>query len=313
MRFGIIGFGKIARKFAASITFTEDGSVYAIASRSLSQDDEYLKEHPDVVVYRDYEELLKDEKVEAVYVALTHKYHKEWILKALERGIPVLSEKPLVLCTKDVDEIAEMAKKTQTYCLEALKTKFNTGFEQLKKDLKLIGKIRYLEANFCSDASDLPKTSFLFDVEQGGALNDIGSYVLGFLLGIHPVKIVKIESQIKTIDGIEHYFKSRLQFEDGSTAIAEGAIDRKKERTAIIEGEEGRIEIPTFNRMSEYKIMKKDGSILERKYPIQGDDMTLEIQTFIDDVKNGRAESQIHSLSDTKKILELTQRIRESL
>ena len=39
----------------------------------------------------------------------------------------------------------------------------------------------------------MPKTSFLFDKEQGGALNDIGSYILGFILGIHEEEIDKRE------------------------------------------------------------------------------------------------------------------------
>ena len=82
-------------------------------------------------VYKDYEELLNDPQVDAVYIALTHKFHKEWILRSLEHHVPVLSEKPLVLTATDVDEIQEKVKKTNTLCTEALKTKFNTGYDQM--------------------------------------------------------------------------------------------------------------------------------------------------------------------------------------
>ncbi|MFR7385079.1 MAG: Gfo/Idh/MocA family protein [Anaerostipes sp.] len=105
MNFGIIGFGRIARKFVKAIEAADEGKIYAIGSRSVSMDDPYLKEHPEVKVYKDYEELLNDPQVDAVYIALTHKFHKEWILKSLEHHIPVLSEKPLVLKSKDVNEI----------------------------------------------------------------------------------------------------------------------------------------------------------------------------------------------------------------
>ena len=170
MNFGIIGFGRIARKFVQAIEATEEGKIYALSSRSVSMDDPYLKEHPEVKVYKDYEELLNDPQVDAVYIALTHKFHKEWILRSLEHHIPVLSEKPLVLTSTDVDEIQEKVKKTNTLCTEALKTKFNTGYDHLKEDLKKIGNIQTIYANFCSDSLGLPKTSFLFDKEQGGAL-----------------------------------------------------------------------------------------------------------------------------------------------
>ena len=114
MNFGIIGFGRIARKFVQAIEATEEGKIYAISSRSVSMDDPYLKEHPEVKVYKDYEELLNDPQVDAVYIALTHKFHKEWILRSLEHHIPVLSEKPLVLTSTDVDEIQEKVKNPKS-------------------------------------------------------------------------------------------------------------------------------------------------------------------------------------------------------
>ena len=114
MNFGIIGFGRIARKFVQAIEATDEGKIYAIGSRSVFMDDPYLKEHSEVKVYKDYEELLNDPQVDAVYIALTHKFHKEWILRSLEHHVPVLSEKPLVLTATDVDEIQEKVKNPKS-------------------------------------------------------------------------------------------------------------------------------------------------------------------------------------------------------
>ena len=291
MNFGIIGFGKIARKFVKAIEATEEGKIYAISSRSVSMDDPYLKEHPEVKVYKDYEELLNDPQVDAVYIALTHKFHKEWILRSLEHHIPVLSEKPLVLTSTDVDEIQEKVKKTNTLCTEALKTKFNTGYDHLKEDLKRIGNIQTIYANFCSDSLELPKTSFLFDKEQGGALNDIGSYVLGFILGIHEEEIDKIETERKDIEGINHYFRSKIYFKDGCI------------------GPKGEIMIPNYNRIIDYTIHWNDGTTETKSYPFKGNDMTMQIQNFMEDVENGKVQSEKHCLEDTKKILEISEMI----
>ena len=93
--------------------------------------------------------------------------------------------------------------------------------------------------NFCSDSLGLPKTSFLFDKEQGGALNDIGSYILGFILGIHEEEIDKIETERKDIEGINYILDQRL-FKDGCIATAEGAIDREMERYAKNRRNQGR-------------------------------------------------------------------------
>ena len=143
MNFGIIGFGRIARKFVQAIRQQMKERYMRLAHVQFFMDDPYLKEHSEVKVYKDYEELLNDPQVDAVYIALTHKFHKEWILRSLEHHVPVLSEKPLVLTATDVDEIQERkVKKTNTLCTEALKTKFNTGYDHLKEDLKRIGNIK---------------------------------------------------------------------------------------------------------------------------------------------------------------------------
>lgn len=310
MNFGIIGFGNIAHKFIQSITSTDEGRITAVASKSAAENDPYLTANPQITLYRSYESLLQDPLIDAVYIALTHKYHKEWILRAMDHQIPVLCEKPLVLSSEDVDIIRKRGQETHTYCLEALKTKFNNGFCRLKKDLSLIGQIQHIKASFCSDASGKPSSCFLFDPEQGGALNDIGSYVLGFILSLCPDEITDISSSLKVHKGIEEYFSADLSFSGGYTAFAEGAIDRKTDRTALIRGTKGIIEIPFFNRISSYTITLQDGSVIKREDPIFGDDMTMEIQAAIHDIQAGKLESSIHSLDDTKAILNLSKQIR---
>lgn len=310
MKFGIIGFGKIARKFVKSIEYTTEGQIAAIASHSLKKDDPYLKEHPDVKVYDDYEALLNDERIDAVYIALPHLYHKQWVIKAIEHHKAVLSEKPLVLNSQDIDDIKNCVLQYQGYCLEAFKTKFNHGFDALKEDLKLIGKIKTVETNFCSDTSALSRDSYLFDPLQGGALNDVGSYIIGFILGLVDSPIDHIESEMKLDNGIDLSFLAKIYFENGIVGIGEGSIDYAKERYALITGEKGTIEIPYYNRIIDYTI-KLDNQNIERHYPIDGDDMTLEIQALIDDVNHHRHDNTIHSLKDAKYLQQVIEQIRK--
>jgi predicted dehydrogenase len=313
MRFGVIGFGNIARKLVQSITYTSNGSICAIASHSAAADDLYLKEHPQVRLYRDYEELLCDPQVEAVYIALPHLDHREWIIKSMERGIPVLCEKPMVLETGEMEEILETAARHPVYCLEAMKTKFNAGWQQLKEDLKKLGRLSQIEANFCYDSyRNYEPSSYIYDKRQGGALNDVGSYPIAFVVSLLDENVVSVTGEIYRKDGIEQYFMAELMFESGVRGVVEGAIDREKERTAVIVGELGRIEVPMFNRIQQYRIILNDGTVTDLSFPIAGDDMTMEIQAFIDDVGNGRTQSGIHSLEDTGTIVEICRRIREN-
>ncbi len=312
MRFGVIGFGNIARKFVKSIENTSEGSIYAIGSHSINDNDQYLLEHPEVKIYHDYNLLLSDENIDAVYIAIPHYYHFEWIIKALKKHKAVLSEKPIVLNSQDVTLIKEAVYSNDSYCLEAFKTKFNDGFQALKKDLTLIGEIKSIEANFCFDAMNNRKDSYLFDPKQGGALNDVGSYIIGFILGLVDSSIDKIETNMKIENEIELEFKTYLYFKNGIIGIGEGSIDYNKERYALIKGTNGEIYIPNYNRIIDYTIKTKDTTI-NRHYPIVGDDMTMEIQALIDDVNHSRNENEIHSLNDSKYLIETIEKIRKSI
>ncbi len=313
MKFGIIGFGRIAHKFAKSIEYTDEGEVYAIASRSLNTQDDYIKDHPQVVIYKTYEDLLNDSEVEAIYIALPHKFHKEWVIKALEAKKAVLCEKPAVLDHKDLFDIKKVSIDNNTYFLEALKTKFNVGNKYLKQDLELIGKVKSIDANFCFDISDYyDPRNFLFDQEQGGCLNDVGGYLIGFIIGLNNTKLENISGQIDLYNGIEMHFDTTFQFEDGMIATIEGAINKNRDRYALIIGEHGQIMVPMFNRITNYVISLNNGEVIERSYPIYGDDMTMEIQEIINDVRDGKINNDTHSIDDSIRIQQIIEMIRNN-
>ena len=240
MNFGIIGFGRIAKKFCESIKETE-GKVYAIASHSIEENDPYLLQNPEVKIYRDYEELLNDSNVEAVYIAVPHKFHKQWVIHAL------------------------MAK--------------GTG-------------------------------SFLFDQEQGGALNDVGPYLVGFALDLIDSPVKDVQGLVKVVDGIEEHFFGRILFENKVEALLEGAIDEQKDREATITGTLGQIKVPMFNRIIGYTVYLPNEQVIERNYPIKGTDMTKQIQCLIDDVHAGKIENDRHSLQDSIDVITVMEQIR---
>lgn len=314
MNWGIIGFGRIARKFVESSRYLKDQKIVAIGSKSLSKDDPLFIENSQVKIYRDYNELLEDENIDAVYIALPHKFHYEWVIKALNHHKAVLCEKPAVLSKNEMLAIKEAALKNQTFFLEALKTKMNVGLFHLKKDLPLIGNIKSVEANFCSNCLSLRGTdSFLYDPKQGGALNDVGTYLLGFVLSIIHSPIKMISTTSKMYGEFDEHFNAQLFFENGAIANIEGAIDENKERYAKIIGEQGEIYIPMFNRMSEYTVSLNNGKVFTCEYPIYGTDMTYQIQELYDCVKQNKIESDLHSLDETIEIIEIVEKIRNRL
>lgn len=312
MNIGIIGYGNIAKRFFKSIQYTNEGKVTAIASKTLFKNQIFQSEHPEIRVYESYEELLTDSSIDGVYIALPHKDHKEWAIKALNVSLPVFCEKPAVLTTADMDEIIATAEENQTLFMEAFKTKFNTGFTQLKKDMQQLGEIKRVEASFCFEGlADRDSSSYLLQKDQGGALNDVGTYSIGFVLALIDASITQVKAHRELVSGVDGHFTATLIFADGREGLVEGAIDREKERVARIIGEKGEITIPFFYRMEGYEIQLVGQPNLQKDFPIVGDDMTLEIQHFINHLKDKSSTCCVHSLKDTRKIIEVMEQIRQ--
>ena len=97
LRWGIIGPGRIARKFAEALTAVEDGFLYAVASRDIERAKAFTPEFGAKISFGSYEEIVNDPDVDAIYVAPPHRYHFEHTMLALEAGKPVLCEKPLTV------------------------------------------------------------------------------------------------------------------------------------------------------------------------------------------------------------------------
>ena len=97
VKFGIIGAGNIAHRFAKSLASHPDGELVAISARNEEKGRAFAKEFSVQAVYPDGAALLEDADVDAVYIALPHGLHAEWSVRAIRAGKAVLCEKPAAL------------------------------------------------------------------------------------------------------------------------------------------------------------------------------------------------------------------------
>lgn len=235
IRWGIIGLGNIALRFAKSLSYSNEGKLYAIASRTKEKRNEFYDKYNCEKVYENYNELLRDEEVDAVYIALPHGFHKHWSIEALRHKKAVLCEKPVGINSEEMIEIKKEALLNSTFFMEAMKTRFIPIISDIKRMIrnKEIGDITAIEANFCNNVENIKPGSYLLDKEQGGALLDVGIYPLSFVMDMIDSEVKSIKSYMNINEsGVDSYFEVKLTFEDGVIGTVEGAIDRNKERTA---------------------------------------------------------------------------------
>ncbi|NRY61390.1 Gfo/Idh/MocA family protein [Clostridium beijerinckii] len=313
IRWGIIGLGNIALRFAKSLSYSNEGKLYAIASRTKEKRDEFYDKYNCEKVYENYNELLRDEEVDAVYIALPHGFHKHWSIEALRHKKAVLCEKPVGINSEEMVEIKKEALLNSTFFMEAMKTRFIPIISDIKKIIrnKEIGDITAIEANFCNNVENIKPGSYLLDKEQGGALLDVGIYPLSFVMDIIDSEVINVKSYMDINEsGVDSYFKAILSFEDGVIGTVEGAIDRNKERTAIIRGTKGWMEIPMYNRPNKAVVNLNSGKSYTIEKDIEFDDMYAEIKEVHNCLKESKLESNYLTLNESIRVMELLDRIR---
>ncbi|NSB17309.1 Gfo/Idh/MocA family protein [Clostridium beijerinckii] len=313
IRWGIIGLGNIALRFAKSLSYSNEGKLYAIASRTKEKRDEFYDKYNCEKVYENYNELLRDEEVDAVYIALPHGFHKHWSIEALRHKKAVLCEKPVGINSEEMKEIKKEAVLNNTFFMEAMKTRFIPIISDIKKVIrnKEIGDITAIEANFCNNVENIKPGSYLLDKDQGGALLDVGIYPLSFVMDMIDSEVKSIKSYMDINEsGVDSYFEAKLTFEDGVIGTVEGAIDRNKERTAIIRGTKGWMEIPMYNRPNKAVVNLNSGKSYTIEKDIEFDDMYAEIKEVHNCLKESKLESDYLTLNESIRVMEVLDRIR---
>ena len=124
MNVGILGAGNIAGIMAKTINAMEDATLYAIGSRNYEKALEFAKEYAIEKAYGSYEELVKDENIDLIYVASPHSHHYEHMKLCIEHGRNVLCEKAFTFNRKEAEEIVALAAEKKVYLAEAIWTRY---------------------------------------------------------------------------------------------------------------------------------------------------------------------------------------------
>ena len=242
---GIIGCGRIARKFASDIQVIEGATIHAVATRSLDKAIDFAKAYNAPHALDSYQALLKVEDLDAVYVATPHVLHADNAIMCLNAKMPVLCEKPLAMNAREVSQMIAAAEANNTFLMEALWTRF---MPPVNKALELIrageiGELHSVKADFGFAAEFKPEGRLFNPALGGGSLLDIGIYpvFLALLLFGKPEQIdaraVLGPTQVDGICGM------LLKFPGDKLAILDSTILSDTTTEAFIYGSKGHIHI----------------------------------------------------------------------
>ncbi len=252
LKWAILGNATIARKCVIpAIQKSRNGRVTVLATRSPRQAADVISDYNIPQVVDNYEDLLGDPAVDAIYIPLPNHLHYPWTLKALSAGKNVLCEKPLSCTAREARQMATAARENRLVLMEAFMYRFHPRSRQIKQIVASggIGKPCLVRAAFCYHMDDhLLKTgqcARLMEEMGGGALLDVGCYgvsVARWFIGSEPIQ-VQAQARYHP-NGVDIHLVGTLGFADGQLAVVEASFVSALQQTYSVVGSSGAIDLP---------------------------------------------------------------------
>lgn len=236
VRWGVLGAGQVARLgVVPALARAAGAEVVAVASRDPARASAMA---PGARIHRTYAELIDDDDVEVVYIALPNDAHLPWARAALGAGRHVLCEKPLGLSAGDVEAAFAGAVRAGRLLVEASWYRWHPRTRRAEEIVAsgVLGEIRAVDAGFTF--SGVPATDYRMDPAMGGgALYDVGCYALsaaGWATGWAPLGVVGAERR-ESPGGVDMATEAELRHE-AVTVTIRAAFDRPEQQWLEVSG-----------------------------------------------------------------------------
>lgn len=314
IKWGIIGLGNIAQKFAKDLATISDAELYAVASRSQERSDKFAEDFNATIAYNSYEALAKDKNVDAVYIATPHSFHKEHAILCLINNKAVLCEKPFAMNIKEVQEMITVAKEQNVLLMEAMWTYFLPHYQYVLELIKnkALGEVFSLEADF-GFYRPFDNENRLFKKEVGGgSLLDIG---------IYPIFVA-----LTTLGNPDNIEAKATFFDNGADASCDmifqypnvkaylrSSIQEQTATEAIFTCEQGIIKINTEFYIPTSVTIIKNGKEEIIDFGVKTIGYNYEAEHFNQLLREGKKESNIMTFDFSKKLIETLDIVREKI
>jgi predicted dehydrogenase len=317
-RFGIIGPGKIATKFCESLkTISHEAQVYAVASRVSNRAKDFAATFNAPKFFSSYEELVKDQAVDIVYIATPHPFHFEQTQLCLNHGKAVLCEKPLTIGYAQTSQLVELARSKKVFLMEAMWSRFIPALVKMKSliDKGEIGDIKFMHADFGFVAPhDLEMRTFNKSL-GGGAQLDVGVYPMFLTLWLlgKPDYIKAFANLAST--GADENTAALFGYKSGATASIYSSFMADSPKEAVITGTKGTITVhAAWHKAMSFSLKKNDMDKEEViEIPYQSNGLQFQAVEAIQCLREGRTESSKLSLDMSLMMAEVADEIKKQI
>lgn len=314
IRFGIVGTGVIAHRFAQAIKNVDNAELVAVASRTKEKAEKFGDEFDIPVRFDNYEKMAESDVIDAAYIAVPHSGHIGCSCLMMNNKKHVICEKPLAVNTREAEKMFRCAKENGVLLMEAMWARLVPGTIKMLQLIEegILGDILGVEGKFCYTMDEDEMDHHVFKSENGGgSLLDVGVYGLNFASWYLGKDVKKIDAQSNLYNGVDSHTCAIMKYKSGAIADISSAILLRKPNEGYIYGSKGYAHLRRFYAPQEIDIYLNNGETMSIPVPYAGNGFEEQITHFSECILNGLDESPILTHEQTLFITKQMDEIRK--
>ena len=297
VRWGILGAARFAREhMAPAIHAAKGAELAALATSSAEKASGFQAFCPGLKVHSSYEALLADPSIDAVYIPLPNHMHVEWTLKALAAGKHVLTEKPIAMKAREIDQIIAARDRTKLLAAEAYMIVHHPQWQRAKDWLEAgeIGDLVHADVAFSFHLTDLGNIRNRPDA-GGGSLRDIGVYTFGSMRFVTGAEPVDVSARIHRDNGVDTFAQVAATMEGPRGRFTYGSMTSMRmynRQVATFQGTKGMIRLEggpfnaNVNDLAEVELHQDGNRVTVERFPT-ANQYKLQVEAFGRTVREG--------------------------
>jgi predicted dehydrogenase len=314
INWAVVGTGGITNRFLAGLRDANGANLYAAVSRTQGNAERCAAQFGMKKAYGNYDDMLNDPAVDAIYIGTPHVTHKELAIKAFRAKKAVLCEKPVSINARELSEMIAEARAHKVFFMEAMWTRFVPPLVKVREWISsgIIGDVKLVQANFCFSTPFNPQGR-LFNIDLGGgALLDAGVYPISLASmvfgGKKPEAVISMMYRGKT--NVDEEVSALLSYGGPHTASISAALSTAAVNDGWIYGTQGRIHLPDFVFCHSANLAVNGRYSYHYEPEFLSNGYNYEAEEVMRCVKEGKTESETMSLDESLTIMEIMDQIR---
>ncbi len=293
IRWGIIGPGHIANRFADGLKESNSGRLIAIASNNEDRRKKFGDKYSIDLSLRfsNYDEIINCNEVDAIYISTPHTFHAEWTIKAAGKGKHVLCEKSSTISYESAKKMVKTSKENNIRILEGFAFRFHPQHEQVRQLIcKEIGEPHNFYGIYGFPPP--PEDNIRWKKELGGGvLNDVSCYPIyasRLVLQSEPISVLSHLEFDKKFD-VDKSVDIILKYPNEKTAFVSSGFNNYYQSKYSVWGSKAKIStkrayaVPRDYKTSVY--LHKNDKIFETTIP-PADQFAIMFDTFCNVITN---------------------------